>query len=255
MASGVGTAGDAKGDTFTDVENLEVSAHNDVLTGDSGANTLKGGGGHDTLKGGTGYDTASYDGASSGATADLANDGNNAGAAAGDTFSGGNDVIYGDGDYDDNDGMDNDVLDGGAGDDELIGEKGDDTYKFGRGGGSDTIDNRGQAASNDKVLFDAGIDADQLWLEQAGAAWRDLKVSIVGTDDSVVVEDWFNGSNNTLDFELSDGRRLVETGVQRLVQAMSTMVKPGGDASEWTTDQRETLDPLVTAWWRPPPTG
>ncbi len=212
--------GEAQGDRYRDIENLFGSEYADRPIGDDGVNAFRGAGGSDIIEGG-----------------------------------GGNDTIYGDGDYDDNDGVDNDILDGGAGDDEPIGGGGGDTYKFGRGGGSDTIDNRGGGASDDLAPFGAGIDADRLWFEQTGVARRDLEVSIVGTDDSVVIEDWYNGAGNTLDFGLSDGRRLVAADVQRLVQAMSTMVEPGADATEWSADQHTTLDPLVAAHWRQPPQG
>ena len=206
--------GEAQGDRYRDIESLFGSEYDDRLIGDDGANAFRGAGGSDTIEGG-----------------------------------GGNDTIYGDGDYDDNDGVDNDILDGGAGDDELIGNGGDDTYKFGRGGGSDTIDNRGEGASDDLVLFGAGIDADRLWFEQTGVARRDLEVSIIGTDDSVVIEDWYNGAGNILDFGLSDGRRLDETDVQQLVQPMSTMVEPGFGATEWTDDRQLTLAPIVDDIW------
>ena len=58
--------GDALGDTYTDVENLIGSNHNDMITGDSGDNVLKGldgddtifgNGGNDTITGGNGADT------------------------------------------------------------------------------------------------------------------------------------------------------------------------------------------------------
>ena len=220
------------------IENVQRTwFHGDSLTGNGGVNVLWGLAGNDALEGLAGNDTIR-------------------GAGGSDTIEGGgNEALYGDGDYDDNDGVDNDILDGGAGDDEPIGNGGDDIYKFGRGRGSDTIDNRGEGASDDMVQFGAGIDADQLWFEQTGVAWRDLEVSIIGTDDSVVIEDWYNGAGNTLDFGLSDGRRLVAADVQRLVQAMSTMVEPGADATEWSADQHTTLDPLVAAHWRQPPQG
>lgn len=49
--------GDAKGDTYSDIEGLIGSAQNDVLTGDAGDNTIKGGSGDDVLHHSGGNDT------------------------------------------------------------------------------------------------------------------------------------------------------------------------------------------------------
>ncbi|WP_442578534.1 calcium-binding protein [Mesorhizobium sp. ASY16-5R] len=115
--------GEAKGDTFNSIENLEGSAFNDTLDGNAGTNvltgndgldllrgaagndTLRGGGGNDTLgggdgndllsggigadylSGGSGTDTASYASAAAGVTVGLAAPAGNTGEAAGDTFN------------------------------------------------------------------------------------------------------------------------------------------------------------------------
>ncbi len=57
LLAGVGTTGDAAGDTLAGFENLVGSAHDDKLTGSNAANTLDGGRGSDTLEGGLGADT------------------------------------------------------------------------------------------------------------------------------------------------------------------------------------------------------
>lgn len=54
--------GDAEGDWFHQIENLEGSAFNDSLTGDDGNNLLSGGAGDDFLYGREGHDTAVYSG-------------------------------------------------------------------------------------------------------------------------------------------------------------------------------------------------
>jgi Ca2+-binding RTX toxin-like protein len=66
LATGLGSGGDAVGDTLTGIENVLGSEQGDILTGNDGANvlsgfagadTLNGGGGDDILDGGAGDDT------------------------------------------------------------------------------------------------------------------------------------------------------------------------------------------------------
>ena len=68
------TGGHAAGDTFSNIENLTGSSHNDTLNGDDGDNILAGGAGADRLDGGDGTDTADYSRFNYGVTVHL--DGN-----------------------------------------------------------------------------------------------------------------------------------------------------------------------------------
>ena len=88
-------------ETVPDIENLTGSGMDDILAGDSRANTIKGGGGDDKLYGGPGGGDDVLDGGP------------------------GMDHLYG--------GHDNDELHGGAGDDTLHGGAGADTYYGGYG--------------------------------------------------------------------------------------------------------------------------
>jgi Ca2+-binding RTX toxin-like protein len=56
LSQGLGTAGDAKGDTFSSVENVLGTAFADKIIGDANNNILYGGGGADQLVGGQGAD-------------------------------------------------------------------------------------------------------------------------------------------------------------------------------------------------------
>ena len=121
-----GTAGDDVIIGTAKADLIKGLAGNDLLEGGGGADTLDGGDGNDTLVGGAGgdaliggagIDTASYADATAGVTADLADSSFNTGDAAGDTYSGienltgsaFNDRLIGDANAN--------VFDGGAGND------------------------------------------------------------------------------------------------------------------------------------------
>lgn len=118
-----GTKGDAKGDTYQNIEKLEGSEFADTLIGDNEGNDLYGNGGNDKLKGGGGHDWL---------------DGGD-----------GNDILEG--------GSGDDWLNGGAGKDTLNGGKGNDSAIYTRATSAVTVNlanpkaNKGEA-KNDKFI-------------------------------------------------------------------------------------------------------
>ena len=142
-----------------------------------------------------------------------------------------------------------DTLTGGEGNDHLIGGAGDDVYGFARGDGVDTIDNAGEATSHDKVSFGAGISADQLWFRQDG---DDLEVSIIGTDDTVVIDDWYVGSDNTVSsIETNSGDTLAAANVANLVSAMSSFAPPTiGQTTLSSAGLDDDLNAVIAANWQ-----
>ncbi|MGV2122177.1 hypothetical protein ACQZ4R_03625 [Agrobacterium vitis] len=128
------------------------SAQDNTITGGSGNDTLIGKAGADILNGGSGNDTASYEG-SAAVNVNLKTNLATGGEAAGDTFTGienltgssSADTLTGD----DN----NNVLNGGGGNDTLAGGKGADTLNGGNG--DDTLEG-GEGA--DTLIGGAGTD-------------------------------------------------------------------------------------------------
>ncbi|MCF6370695.1 M10 family metallopeptidase [Rhizobium halophilum] len=187
---------DAKGDSYSSIENLTGSRYNDRLYGNSGANTLSGGDGHDLLLGGAGSDrlygangtdTASYATAGKAVISSLATPSSNTGDAAGDSYSsienligsshsdrlygdtgnnhlngaGGNDVVSGD--------AGNDVLVGGAGADRLYGGSGSDTASY----ATAAVGIRASLASPGVNTYDAAGDAYYSVENLAGSRFND----------------------------------------------------------------------------------
>ena len=171
LTTGRGATGDAAGDVFQSIENLEGSAFNDRLIGDSGNNILSGIGGDDYLDGREGNDTL-YGGEGSDRLQGATGDDTLFGEAGNDALNGntGNDLLNG-GDGNDNLWGDegNDTLNGQAGDDALSGGDGNDQL-FGNAGqdvlegqlGNDTL------SGGDDSDFLLGGDGDDTLSGEAG---------------------------------------------------------------------------------------
>ncbi|MBB3178464.1 calcium-binding protein [Variovorax sp. Sphag1AA] len=188
------------------------------------------------------------------------------GTAAADTINGwgevdtiygraGDDVLRGDGGDDFLSGDDGeDTLIGGAGNDTLYGGVGNDTYLFGRGDGHDEVRDEDWTVGNTDVLsFGAGISADQLWFRQVGSA---LEVSIIGTNDKVSVRFFdleYTGATpfpyHIEQFKTSDGRTLLDSQVQNLVNAMASFAPPAAGQTTLPANYQAGLNPVIAANW------
>ena len=144
-----GYSGDASGDTFTGIENVIASGHDDLVGGGAVDGIYQLGDGNDV------FDT-------------------NSALTAADTVYGGdgNDVIWS--------GAGDDVLDGGAGNDAILGEAGNDTFTGGTG--DDTLYGED---GNDIFTYAAG-DGSDTFAGGAGASWTDA-IELQGMDGSVSI--------------------------------------------------------------------
>ena len=236
------------------------NALNNVLTGNTAANVLDGGIGADTMAGGAGDDVYLVDN-----TGDVVNEGASAGTdlvqssvsytlsvnvenltltgatAINGTGNTANNVITGN--------VAANVLNGGAGADVLAGGAGNDTYLLGRGWGADTIQENDATAGNRDVLqFMAGISRDQLWFRKVADS---LEVSVIGSTDKMTVSNWYLGDAYHVEqFKTSDGKTLLDSQVQNLVNAMAAFAPPAAGQSTLPAACVTALTPVLAANWQ-----
>lgn len=250
------------------------NSKNNTLTGGAGNDTLDGGAGTDTMVGGLGDDVYVVD-----VTTDVVTEAANEGidtVKSGVTYTLGNNVenltltgttaINGTGNTLDNiltgnsgnnsltGNAGNDTLEGGAGTDTLTGGTGNDTYVMGRGYGADSVvENDATAGNSDVASFLSGIAYDQLWFERPASS-NDLKITIIGTSDTLTIKSWYTGSQYQVEqVRTADGYTLAAAKVQTLVTKMATMTKPTG--TTLTSAQHTTLDSTFASTWVAPPQG
>lgn len=243
---------------------------NDTLIGLAGNDLLWGGAGADTLIGGTGDDRY-YVNNSGDLVVEAAGEGvdtvyvfSSAAYTLTDNIENGSRTFWA-GDLTGNE-LDNslsgswgvDMLDGGAGadtlsgfagNDTLIGGLGNDTYILGRGYAADTVvENDATAGNTDVAQFLTGVSADQIWFQHVG---NNLEASIIGTDDKLVIQDWYTGAADHVEqFKTADGQTLLDSNVVNLVNAMASFAPPAAGQTTLPTNYQASLAPVIAANWQ-----
>ncbi len=226
----------------TDVENLVLTTGafrgtgnslSNLIVGNSLDNILRGADGNDTLNGGAGNDEL---------YGETGNDVMNAGAGD-DTIQGGDgtDTLLG--------GVGNDTLDGGAANDTLTGGTGNDTYLMSRGWDNDRIiDNDSTAGNADLAQFAVDISSTQLWFRKSS---NNLEVIVIGTSDKFTIQNWFLGSQYHVEqFKSGDGKTLLDSQVQNLVNAMASFSPPQPGQTSLSPEYQSALGGTIAANWQ-----
>ncbi|WP_148169570.1 S8 family serine peptidase [Pseudomonas chlororaphis] len=263
----VGTDGD---DTLVGgptADTLSGGAGNDTLIGNAGNDTLIGGSGNNTLIGGLGDDT--YDVSSSqDIIVEQPNEGADAvrayvsyalpdnveritlmgdaaidarGNDAANTLLGNgaaNTLVGGGGD---------DILNGLAGNDTLIGGTGNDRYVLLANFGVDHIIENDATAGNTDIALMAGMSVDQLWFRHVA---DDLEVSVIGTANKLLVDDWYLGNQHHVEKFQNGTRILLDSKVENLVSAMAAFAPPAAGQTSLPSNYAAALAPVIAANWQ-----
>ncbi|CAN7688252.1 tandem-95 repeat protein [Mesorhizobium sp. LjRoot246] len=218
MANGAAGGGDALGDTFSSIELVIGSFHDDTIVGDAGDNVIRGGRGADHIDGGGGFDIADYSAADEGVIVDLGSNFGSAGEAAGDVLTN-IDMLVGSS-YQDYlaGGAAAETFEGGFDDDTLAGGGGSDRYLFGYDSSADTVYENGATTDIDQIVLDADVRVKDVSIIRAG---DDLVLELEHDDglliDTIRVVGHFTGT---------------QTGIEEVVFA---------DGSVWDRDDIDFL--------------
>ncbi|KAA3498698.1 tandem-95 repeat protein [Rhizobium rhizogenes] len=221
MLNGSAGGGDALGDTFSGIEIVQGSYHNDTIRGDGGDNRIRGGRGADVIDGRGGFDIADYSRADEGVAVNLGTGFGTVGEAAGDQL------------------LSIELVVGSLWVDQMIGSGGDDRFQGLRG--NDLI---AGGAGSDTYFFDFD-DSQDVVTENGAASDTDRLVlsSAITPKDVSVIRD---SDNLVLEFERQDGTlvdmvRVIdhflgrETGIEDVVFA---------DGTVWNRDRLDELQRL-----------
>jgi Ca2+-binding RTX toxin-like protein len=197
LADASAGGGDALGDSFSGVEIVQGSYHDDIIRGNEQDNRLRGGIGSDILDGRGGFDTADYSKSDEAVAIDLSLgrglEGIDAsgdilisiekllGSVFADTFIGSSG---------------SDTFDAGYGQDQLRGGFGSDYYILGFDSDNDTVTELGDAADIDRVLLKSSVSPKDVSVVRQG---NDLLIELeniagVLTFDTMLVKDHFLGT-------------------------------------------------------------
>jgi Ca2+-binding RTX toxin-like protein len=213
--------GTVRSRSFDNATIIDGTAGNDSLTGDAKANLIHGYAGDDT--------GPSYVGSTAAVKVNLASNANSGGYAQDDLLSGIENVV------------------GGAGNDMLFGGQGADEFRFGRTDGADTINAFDTDGGADQLAVGAGVTTDQLWFAQTG---NDLVMTIIGTSDSMTVQDWYSGANQKLDrVQLSTGTYAETSDIEALRSAMAAFSPPPLRQTTLDPSVAQSLAPALVANW------
>lgn len=163
-----------------------------------------------------------------------------AGEGGNDTLFGGNadDYLFG--------GTGNDLIVGGAGQDLMAGGDGADVYSVGRGAGQDVVRNDHGDSSTDIVDLGYSVLPEHVWLERQG---DDLVISILGTTDSVRVDNYYLATSYEIQEIRVLGASLTGADIETLRLAMSAYSKPGSQYYEIPDDILTVLASTMASTW------
>jgi Ca2+-binding RTX toxin-like protein len=259
LQDNIGKGFDAEGDTFTSIEDIEGSAHNDqligndvsnrlfgrdgndvifggggndYLIGDNGDDLLIGGTGADYFDGGADKDAVSYKNATGGVVVNLQSKTGQQNDAQGDTYTnienaeGSNfaDTLIGDAGANTLVGLNgNDFLDGGQGENKLFGGLGDDAYFIRSGYQYNFVYENAGEGNDDARFLDRTTSEISLLAKYNG---DDLIVGFNNNTELVHFVDWYasDGSYTVEKFYFNDGSGNYVTATAEALAAAATEI-------------------------------
>jgi Ca2+-binding RTX toxin-like protein len=222
-----------------------------TLTGGLGNDWLDGGVGNDKLLGGAGNDTYVID-STSDAITENANEGTDSVQSTVSYTLGSNLEnleLIGSAALNATGNTLANTLKGNSANNLLTGGAGSDRYLFDRTSAVDTIvENDITAGNKDQLVFAADIAANQLWFTKTG---NNLEVSVIGTSNKVVVKDWYLGSAyHVEEMKSGNGLTLVNSQVQNLVNAMSSLTPPPAGQTTLSAEYQTQLNAVIASNWQ-----